>query len=73
MPNIVELQTIVDVVAGVLDVAGTYGSAVLPFKLLVGYDKFSFYPRPGRTRVVRFNGRSRRSPWLVDAQSMSRR
>ena len=37
------LQTIVDVVAGVLDVAGTYGSAVLPFKLLVGYDKFSFY------------------------------
>ena len=38
---IVKLQTIV--VAGVLDVAGTYGSAVLPFKLLVGYDKFSFY------------------------------
>ena len=38
-----KLQTIIDVVAGVLDVAGTYGSAVLPFKLLVGYDKFSFY------------------------------
>ena len=43
MPSIVKLQTIV--VAGVLDVAGTDGSAVLLFKLLVGYDKFSFYPR----------------------------
>ena len=38
-----EVKTIVDVVAGVLDVAGTYGSAVLPFKLLVDYNKFSFY------------------------------
>jgi len=39
--SIVKFQTIVDV--GVLDVAGTYGSAVLLFKLLVGYSKFSFY------------------------------
>ena len=31
------------IVAGVLDVAGTYGLAVLLFKLLVGYSKFSFY------------------------------
>ena len=55
-----EVKTIVDVVAGVLDVAGTYGSAVLPFKLLVGYDKFSFYPRlVSRSQTLT---RSRRSP-----------
>ena len=34
-------QTIV--VSGVVDVAGTCGSAVLLFKPLVGYSKFSFY------------------------------
>ena len=45
------------VVAGVLDVAGTYGLVVLPFKLLI-----NFLPRHSRARVVRFNGRSRRSP-----------
>ena len=50
-----------------IDVAGTDGSAVLPFKLFVGYDKFSLCPRPGRARVM-LNGRS-----LVDAQSMSKR
>ena len=41
LPSIVKYQTII--VAGVLDVAGTYGSAVLLFKLHVGYNKFSFY------------------------------
>ena len=71
MPSIVELQTIV--VARVLDVAGTDGSAVLPFKLLVGYDKFSFYPRPGRGRVVRFGSTGAQDGHLVDAQSMSKR
>ena len=57
LPSIVKLQTIV---AWVLDVAGTDGSAVLPFKLLVGYDKFSFYPRlVSRSQTLT---RSRRSP-----------
>ena len=40
-PGLLKWETIV--VAGVLDVAGTYRSAVLLFKLLIGYDKFSFY------------------------------
>ena len=34
LPSIIKCQTVA--VAGVLDVAGTYGSAVLLFKLLVG-------------------------------------
>ena len=41
LPSIVKCQTIV--VPGVLDVAGTCGSAVLLFKLLVRYSKFSLY------------------------------
>ena len=41
LPSIVKCQTII--VAGVLDVAGTYGLAVLLLKLLAGYTKFSIY------------------------------
>ena len=48
--SIVKRQTIV--------VAGTYGSALLPFKLHVGYNKCSI-PRHSRAQ---FNRRSRRSP-----------
>ena len=62
-------QTIV--AAGVLDVAGTYESAVLPFKLLVGYDKFSFYQ--GIVAPGLFGSTGARDGRLVDAQSMSRR
>ena len=40
LPSIVKCWIIV--VVGVLDDAGTYESGVLPFKLLVGYNKFSF-------------------------------
>ena len=69
MPSIVKLQTIV--VAGVLDVAGTYGSAVLPFKLLVGYDKFSFYQ--GIVAPGLFGSTGARDGRLVDSQSMSKR
>ena len=62
-------QTII--VAGVLDVAGTYGLAVVPFKLLVGYNKFSFYK--GIVTPVLFGSTGTRDGRLVDAQSMSRR
>ena len=56
-----QLQTIV--VAGVLDVAGTYRSAVLPFKLLVVYDKFSFYKGIAAAGLFSStDGCSRRSP-----------
>ena len=64
-----ETKTIV--VAGVLDVAGSYGSAVLPFKLLVGYDKFRFYQ--GIVAPGLFSSTSARDGRLVDAQSMSKR
>ena len=64
------LQTIVDVITGVLDVARTYESAVLPFKLLVGYDKFSFYQ--GIVVPGLFSSTRARDGCLVDAQSMSK-
>ena len=62
-----KLQTII---AGVLDVTGTYGSAVLPFKLLIGYDKFSFYQ--GIVAPGLFSSTGARDGRLVDAQSMSK-
>ena len=64
LPSIVKCQTIV--VAGVVDVAGTYGSAVLLFKLLVGYNKFSFYQDMSRPSFGLTGARDGR---LVDAQS----
>ena len=66
---IVKLQTIV--VAGVLDVAGTWGSAVLPFNLLVSYDKFSLYQ--GIVVLGLFGSTAARDDRLVDTQSMSKR
>ena len=69
MPSIIKLQTIV--VAGVLDVAEICGSAVLLFKLLVGYDKFSFYQ--GIVAPGLFGSTGARDGRLVDAQSMSKR
>ena len=69
LPSIVKLQTIV--VAWVLDVARTYGSTVLPFMLLVGYDKFSFYQ--GIVAPGLFGSTGARDGRLVDAQSMSKR
>jgi len=64
LPSIVKCQTIV--VAGVVDVAGTYGSAVLLFKLLVGYNKFNFYQDMSRPSFGLMGARDGR---LVDAQS----
>ena len=64
LPSIVKCQTIV--VAGVVDVPGTYGSAVLLFKLLVGYNKFSFYQDMSRPSFGLTGARDGR---LVDAQS----
>ena len=55
------------IVAGVLDVAGTYVSAVLLFKLLVGYSKFSFYQ--GIVTPGSFSLTVARDGRLVDAQS----
>ena len=63
-----KLQTIV--VAGVLDVARTYESAVLPFKLLAGYDKFSFYQGIDAHRL--FGSTGARDGRLVDPR-MSKR
>ena len=65
LPSTVKCQTIV--VAGVLDVAGTYGSAVLLFKLLVGYNKLSFYQAIVVPRSFGLTGT--RDGCLVDAQS----
>ena len=61
-------QTIV--VAGIPDVAGTYESAVLPFKLLVGYDKFNFYQ--GIVVPGLFGSTGARDGRLVNAQTMSK-
>ena len=58
-------QTIV--VSGFLGVAGTYVSAVLLFKLLVGYSKFSFYQ--GIVAPGSFGLTSAHDGCLVDAQS----
>ena len=55
------------IVAGVLDVVGTYRSAVLPFKLLVGYCKFSFYQ--GIVAPGSFSLTGAQDGHLVDAQS----
>ena len=55
------------VVDGVLDVAGTYVSAVLLFKLLVGYSKFSFYQ--GVVAPGSFGLTGAQDGCLVDAQS----
>ena len=52
------------IVAGVLDVAGT---AVLLFKLLVGYSKFSFYQ--GIVAPGSFGLTGAHDGRLVDAQS----
>ena len=68
LTSIVKWQTIV--VAGVLDSAGTYRSAVLLFKLvslLVGYTKFSFYQ--GIVVPGSFGLTGARDGRLVDAQS----
>ena len=55
------------IVSGVLDVAGTYVSAVLLFKLLVGYSKFSFYQ--GIVVPGSFGLTVTRDSRLVDAQT----
>ena len=52
---------------GVLDVAGTYGLAVLLFKLLVGDSKFSFYQ--GTVVPGSFSLTVARDSCLADAQS----
>ena len=55
------------IVVGVLDVAGTYVSAVSLFKLLVGYSKFSFYQ--GIVAPGSFGLTGAHDGRLVDAQS----
>ena len=67
LPSTVKCQTIV--VAEVLDVAGTYGSAVLLFKLLVGYNKFSFHQAIFAAKSFGLTGA--RDSRLVDAQTAS--
>ena len=61
LPSIVKCQTVV--------VAGTYGLAVLLFKLhvLVGYNKFSFYQDIVAPRLFTLMGA--RDGHLVNAQS----
>ena len=63
LPSTVKSQTVV--VSGVVDVARTCGSAVLLFKPLVGYSKFSFYQ--GIVAAGSFGLTGARDGRLVDA------